>query len=161
MYRLYIPKKIPSIPKPQPNTKVMIIVTNPNTTLVFRGEILSKWPYESSHQVSSSLIPSKMGDVSWPLQQPHGKILSNRATARSLWSTQRSELSAFCRGQGYPVFGGFLERWHFNHPKNTPKLPSLKLTVRTWKWWCPIGISFSRGLFSDATLLSGSVDNIW
>ena len=28
-------------------------------------------------------------------------------------------------------------------------LPSLKLTVRTRKWWFPIGISFSRGLFSD------------
>ncbi len=32
-------------------------------------------------------------------------------------------------------------------------LPSLKLTVRTWKYWFPIGISFSRGLFSGANWL--------
>ena len=32
-------------------------------------------------------------------------------------------------------------------------LPSLKLTVRTWKCWFPIGISFSRGLFSGAMLV--------
>ena len=36
-------------------------------------------------------------------------------------------------------------------------VPSLKLTARTWKWWFPIGISFSRGLFSGAMLVLGRV----
>ena len=36
-------------------------------------------------------------------------------------------------------------------------LHSLKLTVRPWKWWFPIGISFSRDLFSGAVLVSGRV----
>ena len=34
---------------------------------------------------------------------------------------------------------------------------SLKLTVRPWKWWFPIGISFSRGLFLGAMLNFGRV----
>ena len=41
------------------------------------------------------------------------------------------------------------------------KLPSLKQTVRPWKWWFPIGISFSRGLFSGAMLVSGRVSKKW
>ncbi len=36
-------------------------------------------------------------------------------------------------------------------------IPSLKLTARTWKWWFPIGICFSRDLFSGAMLVSGRV----
>ena len=31
-------------------------------------------------------------------------------------------------------------------------LPSLKLTVRTWKWWFPIGISFPRVYFQVRTV---------
>ena len=34
---------------------------------------------------------------------------------------------------------------------------SLKLTARPWKWWFPLGISFSKGLFSGAMLVSGRV----
>ena len=36
-------------------------------------------------------------------------------------------------------------------------LPSLKLTVRTWKWMVGILVSFSDGLFSGAMSVSGSV----
>ena len=35
--------------------------------------------------------------------------------------------------------------------------PSLKLTACPWKWWFPIGISSSRGLFSGDMLVSGGV----
>ena len=37
------------------------------------------------------------------------------------------------------------------------QIPSLKLTVCTQKSWFPIGNSFSRGVFSSATLVSGRV----
>ena len=36
-------------------------------------------------------------------------------------------------------------------------VPSLKLTVRTWKWMVGILVSFSDGQFSGAMLVSGSV----
>ena len=39
----------------------------------------------------------------------------------------------------------------------TFSLPSLKLTVRTWKWMVGILVSFWDGLFSDAMLFSGGV----
>ena len=40
---------------------------------------------------------------------------------------------------------------------NIYDIPSLKLSARTWKWRFPIGISFSRGLFSVAMLVLGRV----
>ncbi len=54
---------------------------------------------------------------------------------------------------------------HCHDPKQTwgssapfcQHLPSLKLTVCPLKWWFPIGISFSRGLFSGDMLVSGRV----
>ena len=44
-----------------------------------------------------------------------------------------------------------------HHWKNTVhfQVHSLKLTARPWKWWFPIGISFSRDLFSGAKFGSG------
>ena len=41
-------------------------------------------------------------------------------------------------------------KWEFD-------LPSLKLTVRTWKWMVGIPVSFRDGQFSGAMLVSGSV----
>ena len=41
-------------------------------------------------------------------------------------------------------------KWEFD-------LPSLKLTVRTWKWMVGIPVSFRDGRFSGAMLVSGSV----
>ena len=39
-------------------------------------------------------------------------------------------------------------------------VPSLKLTVRTWKWMVGILVSFWEGLFSGAMLVSGRVYHI-
>ncbi len=54
----------------------------------------------------------------------------------------------------------WLTIWCFLRELRSWALHSLKLTVRTWKWWFPIGISFARGLFSGAMLVSGSVSKI-
>ena len=42
-------------------------------------------------------------------------------------------------------------------PDVSRHLPSLKLTVRTWKWMVGILVSFWDGLFSGAMLVLGSV----
>ncbi len=42
-------------------------------------------------------------------------------------------------------------------PFSSRLIPSLKLTVRTWKWMVGVLVSFWDGLFSGAMLVSGSV----
>ena len=50
----------------------------------------------------------------------------------------------------FSIKGSVLSKWKV--------LPSLKLTGRPWIWWFPIGISFSRGLFSGSMLVSRRVN---
>ena len=45
-----------------------------------------------------------------------------------------------------------------NIPSQKVTLPSLKLTVRPWKWMVGILLSFWEGLFSGAMLVSGRVN---
>ncbi len=44
-----------------------------------------------------------------------------------------------------------------NHQQLTKKSTLPKTNIAPKKWWLPIGISFSRGLFSGDTLVSGRV----
>ena len=43
--------------------------------------------------------------------------------------------------------------FHWIHIKDPPQ----KLTAGTWKWWFPIGISFSKGPFSGSMFVLGGV----
>ncbi len=53
---------------------------------------------------------------------------------------------------------GKIEAVKFTDKNPIGWIPSLKLTGHsTWKWWFPIGISFSRGLFSGDMLVSGRI----
>ena len=72
------------------------------------------------------------------------------------WSSKVLDGHHRCRSglQGVPS--------HFSHKKTCRlvscwNLHSLKLTVRPWKWWFPIGISFSRGVVSGTLLVSGAM----